>query len=233
MQGIGKHYKVIIRVKTSGVVIEEMKQKILAITAKVRRYQERVDRFRLNRMFQNNQRQFYKEFNEEREKCNDDSNDKQSYLEQLYTIPSQTQILISVIPFLNQKIYLKKVPYRWLNLGLLLLGWFRLCASQKFNSHFTDFGQVKKFIIILILWTSQKISAFSLYKTLLGETGCLGNPYFLLTGCLNIQFFDSPPFFNTVSQAVFGYLAMTARHLYDLQDPMPHHWSPSASHLSL
>ena len=28
------------------------------------------------------------------------------------------------------------------------------------------------------------------YKTPLGETGCLGNPYF--TGCLSIQFFNSP-----------------------------------------
>ena len=33
---------------------------------------------------------------------------------------------------------------------------------------------------------------FSLYKTPLGETGCLGNPYFLFTGCLSIQFFNSP-----------------------------------------
>ena len=30
-------------------------------------------------------------------------------------------------------------------------------------------------------------------ETPLGETGCLGNPYFLLTGCLGIQFFDLPP----------------------------------------
>ena len=30
---------------------------------------------------------------------------------------------------------------------------------------------------------------FSLNKTPLGETGCLSNPYFLLTGCLGIQFF--------------------------------------------
>ena len=44
-----------IRVKTLGVVIEELKQRIVAIVAKVRRYQERVDRFRQNRMFQNNQ----------------------------------------------------------------------------------------------------------------------------------------------------------------------------------
>ena len=35
---------------------------------------------------------------------------------------------------------------------------------------------------------------FNLNKTPLGETGCLRNPYFLLTG-----FFDSPPFPNTGS----------------------------------
>ena len=41
-----------------GVAIEESKQRIVAIAAKVRRYQEREDRFK--DMFQNNQRQFYK-----------------------------------------------------------------------------------------------------------------------------------------------------------------------------
>ena len=35
---------------------------------------------------------------------------------------------------------------------------------------------------------------FNLNKTLLGETGCLNNPYFLLTGCLGIQFFNLLPF---------------------------------------
>ena len=30
---------------------------------------------------------------------------------------------------------------------------------------------------------------FNLNKTPLGVTGCLSNPYFLLTGCLGIQFF--------------------------------------------
>ena len=43
-------------------------------------------------------------------------------------------------------------------------------------NHFADFGQVKNF-----------------NKSPLGQTGCLCNPYFLLTGCLSIQFFDSPP----------------------------------------
>ena len=31
-------------------------------------------------------------------------------------------------------------------------------------------------------------------KTPLGETGCLSNPYFLLTGCLGIQFLIHSPF---------------------------------------
>ena len=64
-----------IRLKTLSVVIEELKQRIVAIAAKVRRYQERVDRFRLNRIFENNQRQFYREFNQKGERCDDDQPD--------------------------------------------------------------------------------------------------------------------------------------------------------------
>ena len=45
-----------IGVKTLGVNIEELKQRIVAIAAKFKRYQERVDRFRQTKMFQNNQR---------------------------------------------------------------------------------------------------------------------------------------------------------------------------------
>ena len=63
-----------IRVKTLGVVIEELRQRIVAIAAKVKRYQERVD-MRQNRMFQNNQRQFYRELNQEGERCDDDQPD--------------------------------------------------------------------------------------------------------------------------------------------------------------
>ena len=51
MTYIRKKYS--IRVKTLGVVTEELKLRIVAIAAKVRRYQEMVDRFR---QFQNNQR---------------------------------------------------------------------------------------------------------------------------------------------------------------------------------
>ena len=63
-----------IRLKTLSVVIEELKQKIVAIAAKVRRYQERVERF-TQIMFQNNQRQFYGELNQEEERCDDDQLD--------------------------------------------------------------------------------------------------------------------------------------------------------------
>ena len=38
--------------------------------------------------------------------------------------------------------------------------------------------------------------------------------------CSDIQFFHSPPFPNTVSQATFGYLPLTAQHLCDLQNTM-------------
>ena len=59
-----------------GAVIEELKQRIVAIAAKIRRYQERVNRFRQNRMFQNNQKkQFYRELNQEGERYDDDQPD--------------------------------------------------------------------------------------------------------------------------------------------------------------
>ena len=64
-----------IRVKTLGVVIEELKQRIVAVAAKVRRYQKRVHSSRQNRMFQNNQRQFYRELNQEGERCDNDQAD--------------------------------------------------------------------------------------------------------------------------------------------------------------
>ena len=49
-----------IRVKILNVVIEDLKQRITAIAAKVRRYQGRIDSYRQNRLFGNNQRQFYR-----------------------------------------------------------------------------------------------------------------------------------------------------------------------------
>ena len=60
-----------IRVKRLNVVIEELTQRITAIAAKVGGYQGRVDNNRQNRIFENNQRQFYREINQEEERCDD------------------------------------------------------------------------------------------------------------------------------------------------------------------
>ena len=51
MGKIRKKYS--IRVKRLNFVIEESKQGITAITAKVRRYQRQVDSYRQNRLFEN------------------------------------------------------------------------------------------------------------------------------------------------------------------------------------
>ena len=42
------------------------------VAAKVGKYQEKADRFRQNRMFQNNQRQFYTQVNQGGERCDSD-----------------------------------------------------------------------------------------------------------------------------------------------------------------
>ena len=60
-----------IRVKGLNVVIEELTQRITAISAKVTRYQGRVDSYRQNRLFENNQRQFYKKLDQEEKNCDD------------------------------------------------------------------------------------------------------------------------------------------------------------------
>ena len=61
-----------IRVKRLNVVVEELKQRITAIGAKARRYQGQVDSYRQNRLFENNQRQFYRKLDQEEERCDDD-----------------------------------------------------------------------------------------------------------------------------------------------------------------
>ena len=73
-----------IRVKRLNVVIEELKQRITAITAKVRRYQGRVDSYRQNRLFENNQRQFYRELDREEERCDDDDQPVAEELKQFW-----------------------------------------------------------------------------------------------------------------------------------------------------
>ena len=59
------------------------------------------------------------------------------------------------------------------------------------------FKKIYFFKSFIGLKTLGKAKNFS--KTPLGETGCLCNPCFLLTGYIGIQFFDSPPYPNTVS----------------------------------
>ena len=54
------------------VVIEEWKQRITATAAKVKRYQGWVHSYRQNRLFENNQRMFYRELDQEKERCDDD-----------------------------------------------------------------------------------------------------------------------------------------------------------------
>ena len=54
------------------VVIEELKQRITAVAAKVRRYQGRVDSYKQNRLFENNQKQFYRVLDQEKKRCDDD-----------------------------------------------------------------------------------------------------------------------------------------------------------------
>ena len=50
------------------VVIEELRQRITAIAPKVRMYKGRLDGYRL---FENNERQFYSELDQEEERCDD------------------------------------------------------------------------------------------------------------------------------------------------------------------
>ena len=61
-----------IRVKRLNVAIEQLKQRITAIAAKVRRYQGQTDSYRQNRLFENNQRQFDRELDRQEERCDDD-----------------------------------------------------------------------------------------------------------------------------------------------------------------
>ena len=53
----------------------------------------------------------------------------------------------------------------------------------------------KKIVVFLTLCKSLGWPLiFNLNKIPLGETGCLSSPYFLLTGCLGIQFLIHSPF---------------------------------------
>ena len=113
---------------------------------------------------------------------------------------------------------------------------------------FANFGQVKKIVALLTLGKSKNIAIlltlgeslgwpliFNLNKTPLGETGCLSNPYFLLTGCSGIQFFDSPLIHPLSQHSQLAYLWLPIPSLCStcVAYAMPCHWSPSASHPTL
>ena len=99
-----------------------------------------------------------------------------------------------------------KLLLRWLLLGLLLLRWLLF-----------------KWLSLIWLFLRWLLLRSSLCKTPLGETGCLGNPYFLFYWLPNIQF--TP---NTVSQAAYGYLPSLCNTCVTYL--MSRHWSPGTSH---
>ena len=61
-----------IRVKRLNVVIEELKQRITSIAEKVRKYKGRVDSYRQNRLFANNQNLFHTEVDQVEGRCDGD-----------------------------------------------------------------------------------------------------------------------------------------------------------------
>ena len=79
-----------IRVKRLNVVIEELKQKITAVAAKVRMYQGLVDSYRQDRQFENNQKQFYRELDQEEERYDDDQPVAEESKQSLANIWSQS-----------------------------------------------------------------------------------------------------------------------------------------------
>ena len=64
------------RVKKKGLktVIEELKQRMLANSAKVKRYEQRIEQFRQNRIFDVDQKTIYAEFNRNEIRLNGVSN---------------------------------------------------------------------------------------------------------------------------------------------------------------
>ena len=84
----------------------------------------------------------------------------------------------------------------YVNYGLLKISLFKIKREFMYVMYnFLNkivFEKTKDFIA---LKTLGKPKTFKI--TSLGETGSLGNPYFFLTGCLGIQFFDLTPYPNT------------------------------------
>ena len=99
-------------------------QRIVIIAVKVRRYQERVDSFRQNRMFQVNQRQFYRKLNQERKKKYDDDHpdaeESKKFWGDIWSRSVDHKDLQSEVNVTKQKVditkeSLTKIPGRMLN----------------------------------------------------------------------------------------------------------------------
>ena len=73
-QGKAKLVEEKYRVKRKGLktVIEELKQRILAKAAKISRYEQRIQQYRINRLFKVDQKKVYNEFNGQTESSNGD-----------------------------------------------------------------------------------------------------------------------------------------------------------------
>lgn len=73
MDEIRKEYKA--SKKKMKYATEKLKQRVATIAAKLNRYQRPIDRFSQNKMFNNNQRQFHRELDQEWERCKDQKPD--------------------------------------------------------------------------------------------------------------------------------------------------------------
>ena len=112
-------------------------------------------------------------------------------------------------------IVLLLVSYWWLQLRWLLLRWLSLGWLPL------------RWLLIEWLLLRWLLLTFSLFKTPLGETGCLDNSYPLLTRCLSIQFFHSS------QHSQLSHLWLFTPHCAALVWHRGRHasyWSPSTSH---
>ena len=69
-----RRYK--IQQKGLGMVKEEIKQRILAKTGIIKRFSNKINRYRENSLFQNNQHRFYQELNEEGQQQDNEAPDR-------------------------------------------------------------------------------------------------------------------------------------------------------------
>ena len=67
------------------VITDVFKRRITAIAAKVRGYQGRVGSCRQKRLFENNQKQFYRELDQEEERCDDDQPVAEEFWENIWS----------------------------------------------------------------------------------------------------------------------------------------------------